>query len=204
MDTTKTTHKFSGAVISSLILEPIKYFFTNYAGQYGFTYSDDPKISTLEIGYVSDFNRITQGVNPRILIDRGDYSVTKGGLSDNMRKMTPYTQNGGLTQKESMVFCQGNAQLYINARNLGTVEALADLVSHLIVDTRPTICNLGFLEFGLPLQVSRPQLNTSEGDTETFTIAINIPWVREDTWKTWNDSVKIKGILREIVTGLPS
>lgn len=188
------------AEISTLVVEPLRYFFSNYTDQYNLIYSDDEKERTIDIGYINDFAKTTRAVKPRILIDRGSVQVQKSGLSDNMSSQKTFGETGGLVDRQSLVFYAGSATVIITARNQGVCELITDLTSHFLIETRGYIAGtLGFKEFGMPMMISSPIVDGEDGDTESFTCTISLPYVREERWRSFTDGVKFKSLIRDLI-----
>lgn len=194
--------KFSNLLIVPLIVAPLRYYFSNYTGKTNLIWSDNPEVSTLEIGDTFDYHKIPLGIKPRILVDRGPYSITKVGLTDNLAEGSPFRLTDGLKNNVNMLIYSGNATITIEARTKGTCELLADMTSHFIAWTRPFLCDTqGFKEFGLGMGVSScvPAAEETPGDPK-FQIQITLPWIKEDHWVTKDDSVALKAVLAQFVT----
>ena len=184
-------HSFSPLTVSRLILEPIRYFFSNYSKDYDLVWDEDEKKRTIEIDFSNKFNEVSIQKSPRIIVSRGDYSIQKTSLTDNMATSSlPDTK--GLDNRVNLVFITGQAQIIIEARNQGTCDLIADMVSHLIVWSRPLICDTqGFKEFGLPMQVSDSAVDKE--DREKFRVTISVPFMMEERWTVNQDALKLKG-----------
>jgi hypothetical protein len=185
-------------LISALIQEPLKFFFSNYTEGSAMVWNEDEKLRTVEIGDFHDFHKITFQERPRILVNRGSYLVQKSGLSDNLAEAKSMFESKGLIDRINFVLYSGTASIAIEARNKGTCELLADMVSHFILWSRPYICDTqGFKEFGLNMQVS-PCEPTNDQDDTTFQIQITLPYMKEEAWKVFNDGIAIKGFIGRI------
>lgn len=191
---------FSPLTIGTLIVEPLRFFFSQYTIQSKFVWNEDEKLRTVEISAINDLNRIALNERPRILVDRGDYQVVKTGLTDNLYQGKSFSETKGLDDRSNLVFYQGNITILIEAINEGSCEVLADMATHFIVWSRPFICSSqGFKEFGLPMSVSSAKLDSgSEGGTPKFQISVNCPYMREESWKVNNDSIKIKDFISNL------
>ena len=182
---------FSPITVSRLIIEPLRYFFKYRAAGYELVWDADEKIRTIEIDHANNFNNVAIQKNPRIIISRGDYNVNKTGLTDNMVSSDLPTSHG-LDNRVNMVFITGQATITIEARNQGTCELIADMVSHFIVWSRPLLCDTqGFKEFGLPMTVS--DCNVDQEDREKFRVSISIPFLMEERWTVNQDALGLKG-----------
>ena len=188
---------FNPLLVSALIVNPLRYFFANYASNVELQWDIDPKKSQIEIGTVNDFNTVPLEQKPRVLIDRGNYQIGKTGLTDNMMSEPGIKQSLGLMHRTNMVFIQGMMVITIEANNEGTCELLTDMVSSFIVWSRPILCDSqGFKEFGLPMSVSQPQV--VQEDKEKFSVQISFPYSKEDNWTVNQDAIKIKNIFQTV------
>jgi len=192
--------QFSNGLISPLIVEPLRYYFSRYPQGSNLYWDHDEKHRTMEIGEMFDFNKVPIQEKPRVLVARGGYSVGKVGLTDNLAQQSSFSDTKGIKDVSNMVFYQGNATVYVEARNLGTCELLADMVSHFIVWTRPILCDSqGWKEFGLPLGVSDAQMVQDEDPgVVKFQIQLNVPWIKEEHWRLRNDGPALKAILQQV------
>lgn len=190
--------KFSPLTIHFAILEPLRYLFSKVPPEH-LRYCEDVKETKIVIDSVNNHHsdNETQG-KPRILLNRGSFSVSKTGLTDNLAEATPIGETKGLKDAVNMVFVNGQSILTIEATEEGTVELLADMVRTFIVWSRPHICNtFRFKEFGLPLHVSEPQ-QLSE-DVEKFKVDVSVPWSVEDLWTLKDDAIQLKSYFTNIV-----
>jgi hypothetical protein len=189
--------KFSPAMVTTIIMEPLKYFFANYAKSSGLFWDPDDKLRTLEISSVNDFNRIRIGAIPRILVTRGTFNIQKTGLSDNLSHSESVSTLRGSSDRYNKVFINGTAAIIIEARNEGTCELIADMVSHFIVWTRPLLCDsMGFKDFGLPMQVSEPEVDKE--DIEKFKVTIQFPYTVEEDWRVNQEALQLKGFFIDL------
>jgi len=192
--------QFSNLLIVPLITEPLKYYFSTYTKSSNLYWDPDEKKCTIEIGDTFDYEKIPLGENPRVLVDRGPYSITKVGLTDNMAEGRSMRDTNGLKDNINMLMYSGSATITIEARKKGTCELLADMVSHFVAWTRPFICDTqGFKEFGLGMGISScvPGSESTPGDPK-FQIIIQLPWIKEEHWRTRDDSVALKSVLLNI------
>ena len=192
--------QFSNLLISPLIIAPLRYYFSTYTDSTNLVWNEDEKKATLEIGDTFDYNKIAFGVKPRILVDRGSYQISKVGLSDNLAEAKTLSETQGLKDRTSMLLYQGTAQITVEARSKGTCELLADMASHFVAWTRPELCDSqGWKEFGLPMVVSPcTPASGEEADNPKFQITIQLPWMREEHWRTRNDGITLKAVLQTI------
>lgn len=177
--------------IGQLILEPIKYFFKNYAPAAHLSWDPDPKKSKIDISLVNDANKENIDHDMQILVDRGTIQVSKTGLSDNMAIQETAELTKGLNQRTNFLIYSGQAQIIIKARTEGNAEILADIVMHVLQWSRPHICDtLGFKDFALPMTISNTELTKT--DVEVFQISISVPYVLEELWESSNDALKLR------------
>lgn len=190
--------RFTPLSVHYAVLEPLRYLFS-FVPPEDLRYHEDPKQTKIIIGSVNDKHTDTeyQG-KPRILLNRGSYRIRKSGLTDNLAEAKPSSVSKGSIQSKHMVHVEGMCAITIEASTEGVAELLADMVQHFIVWSKPYICNVfGFNEFGLPLSVSEPQMDTE--DTEKFKIVISVPYRREDSWMVNEDAIKLKGFMTQLV-----
>jgi hypothetical protein len=181
---------FSPLLVSKLVILPLRYFFSNYAKAYDLVWDEDEKIRTIEVGHMNDYHQIAIQKNPRVLISRGDYQINKVGITDNLAEALP-SQLHGSDDRVNMVLISGNAQIIIEARQQGTCEILADMVSHFITWSRPFLCDTqGFKEFGLPMVVS--DCTPDQEDKEKFKVVISIPFMMEEKWTVRQEALSLK------------
>lgn len=184
---------FSPLLVSKLIIVPLRYFFSTYTKEYELVWNEDEKKRSIEIGHMSDFNQVAVQKFPRIIVGRGDYQILKTGLTDNLaeRYIPPGKLSNNADDRINMVFIQGNAQIIIEARNQGTCELIADMVSHFIIWSRPLLCDTqGFKEFGLPMVVS--DCTPDKEDVDKFKVIISFPYMMEEEWTVRQDSLGLK------------
>lgn len=189
--------RFSPLSIHYAALEPLRYLFS-FVPPEDLRYHEDPKQTKIIIGSVNDTHSESeyQG-KPRILLNRGQYSVGKMGLTDNMVEGEAFPESRGKISRRNTTMIQGYCSLTIEASTEGVCELLADMVQHFIVWSRPHICStFRFKEFGLPLQVSEAQMDTE--DTEKFKIMISVPYQVEDSWKLDEDALKLHGFITRL------
>lgn len=193
--------KFSPVLLSNLIIVPLRYFFSEYYANTGFRWDEDEKLRTVEVGRYYDFHKLKISDIPRVLVNRGTYKISKTSLTDNMLFAPTSRDSAGAPNRQNLLFIDGTATITIEARNLGTCEILADIVSHFITWTRPLICDTqGFKEFGLDCMVTEPQL--SREDSEKFVIQISVPYFMEEEWQILFDGIKLKNIISTVTPNL--
>jgi hypothetical protein len=183
--------RFSPLLVSSLIIEPLRYFFENYAKESGLVWDEDEKIRTIEIDSENNYNTISTETNPRILINRGSFRIGKTGISDNLAESNGIYANKGQSNRTNLVFITGQARITIEAAKEGTCELIADMVSHFLIWSVPFLCSSqNFKEFGIPMEVSECQ--PDKENVEKFKIVISIPYMMEEDWVVRQDSMKLK------------
>lgn len=188
---------FSPAYLSALIVKPLRYFYENHA-PVDLRWSEDVKISQIEIDTINNYNKEGIELKPRILVSRGQYSVEPVGLTDNLAQGKGIYASQGTRNNTNMLLIKGVGQILVEARNEGTCEKVVDLTQHFIAWAGPMIAEAhGFKMSFLPLNVS-PCMPGKE-DTEMFTCTINLPWVKEEHWKVVSgDDIKLKDFLLTI------
>jgi hypothetical protein len=176
------------------MVEPLKFFFKQFPQEEGALFWDpDEKKTTIEIGTVNDFNKVPLQIKPRILVNRGNYTISKSGLTDNMTQAPGIKSVFGASERKNMVWVNGVAQIIIESTQEGTCELITDMVTHFIAGTRPFICNdMGFKEFGLDMGVSSCEVDRE--DTEKFKVVLNVPYSYEDHWMVRFDAIKFKAM----------
>lgn len=192
--------QFYNGVVAPSIIAPLRYYFARYSQGTNLYWDEDEKKRTMEIAEAFDFNKVPLQEKPRVLVTRGSYMMTKVGLTDNLAEAKPFSETKGLQDFTNMIIYSGNALITVEARNKGTCELLADMVSHFIAWTRPILCDSqGWKEFGMPMAISDCSPVTDEDpDVVKFQIQIQIPWAKEEHWRVRNDGVAIKSILNQI------
>jgi hypothetical protein len=105
-------------------------------------------------------------------------------------------QTMGLHDIENFILYSGQAEIIIEATQLGSCEIITDMVQHFLLWTRPYLCSTqGFKDFASPMTVSNCDLDGSSEGKEKFRVTITIPWMREERWSVKNDSIKIKNFI---------
>jgi len=197
--------QFSPLVLESLLVTSLRYYFSTNTEQFKLVWNEDEKKRSMDIGAVLDFSKIPLQEKPRILIDRGGYQVSKSSISNSMMSQKTFGETGGLIDKQNFYFVQGQATMYIEARQKGAAETLTELATRFIGWSSPLLCSaLGFKELGLPMSVSPCQLTNPEQETEIFSTQVSLPWMKEDTWRIHTDGIKFKSFVLQLVAdGLP-
>src|SRR6266581_4410506 len=131
---------FSPAYISALIVRPIRFFF-EFHSPLDVRWSEDPKVSSIEVDTINNFNKIAIQAKPRVLVSRGSYSIRPVGLTDNLAETKGIKELKGATDRINMVLIEGMAQVMVEARNEGTCEKVVDLLEHFLAWTGPMIAN---------------------------------------------------------------
>lgn len=189
--------KITPIQVGRLILEPIRYFFSNRNPEGDMWWDPDPKKTKIDISMVNDATKELPDHGMQILVDRGSFTVNKTGLSDNMMDGKPMSETQGLMSRRNLLFAEGQASIIIKARAEGTAEILTDMVFHVLQWSRPHIADvLGFKDFGLPMQVSSPR--PVKPDVECFEVQITVPYMIEDVWQTNNDALKLRDLFLNI------
>jgi hypothetical protein len=185
--------RFSPLQLYASLREPLIYFFSNYAPA-NIVYSEDETKTELLITSRDNYYEIKDQVKPRILIDRGGFSMNYMGLNNSMATSNGPWLDYGLSNNTNIIQIEGRSQYLIEARNSGTCELLADIVSHFLMWSSALLCtSLGFKKFATPLIVSAC-VPTKE-DTGLFQVTIDVPWVTEELWTTSQTGVKLKNFL---------
>ena len=188
--------RFSPLLLTNLIVKPLRYFFSYYAGE-NLKYDSDEKVSRIEIGSVNDFNKIPLQIKPRILVNRGGFTYTHVGLTDNLLSAKASTDTKGLVDRSNMMLVQGQAMVIIESKNEGSVELLTDMATHFLVWSAPYICNTqGFKSFATPLGVGAPEV--ADEDREKFQVQITVPYLMEETWNINSDALKLNDFYFEL------
>lgn len=196
----KANMRFSPNFVEALLVKPLRYFFSNYAGA-DLKYDEDEKVSKIDISSVSDLNKEAVQKKPRIIVDRGAFQISGIGLTDNMAEASSPFTTKGLTDQKNMVLINGQAKIIVEARNRGTCELVTDMVTHFYVWSKPYICNSqGIKNFALPMTVS--ECVQDKEDTEIFQVSIITPYVMEEMWKVNDDALKLKNLYSTITTAM--
>src|ERR1700758_967270 len=175
---------FSIGAVAQAIMVPLRYYFSTYSNSANLVWNADEKLGTMDIFESTDLNRVPLGEKPRVVVSRGGFTVTGTGLTDNLAAGVSFGAQKGRRQDTNLVMYQGQASILIEARNKGTCELLADMVTHFIGWTQPLLCDTqGWKKFGLPLGVSDCNIAPNEDPNVTkFQVEINCPWIKEERW----------------------
>lgn len=191
-------YAFSPLVLYSLIRDPLVYYFSNYEPG-NIHYDTDETKSDLLITSVDNYTEDKIQTKPRLLIDRGSFQISSFGIGAGMAEANGPYNNFGSTDTVYRYSIDGQAQITVEARNLGTVELLTDIVSKFIAWSSPILClTQGFKKFGMPLNVSPPGRGAE--DTEIFQVLITLPWSTEALFHTYFDAVKLKAFYMSMGT----
>jgi len=186
---------FSPSYLSSLIVQPLRYFFSNYATS-DLQWNSDPTLSMIEIDTINNFNKEAIQAKPRILISRGGYTIQPTGLSDNMAEASS-SRDIGMKSEKRFLMVQGQAQILVEATNEGTCEKIVELAENFLSWSAPTIASVqGFKQFGLPLSIS-PCTPTTD-DVEIFQCSLGLPWRKETHHMINEDGLNFKSFLLTI------
>ena len=189
---------FSPIILPSLIIEPLRYFFSTYGAPNKLVWDVDEKKRTVDIGHLNDYFKIALEERPRILVDRGGFRISGVGITDSMAEQKTMAETRGLKDRVSMAMYSGVATVLIEARNMGTCEQLSDMTCHFLNMVRPKILDVQkFKDFGRDMTVSSCQ-PTEKENTEKFQIQIQIPWTKEEHWRTRDDGIAVKDILMKV------
>lgn len=184
---------FSPIDLSSLILDPLKYYFSTNTSFSSFYWNPDEKQRTIELDYINNQHKITYNERPRVLVDRGPYQVGKTGITDNLAVGQTAGQTLGLKNLTNFIMYSGQATILIEATQQGSCEVITDMVQHFLLWSKPYLCQTqAFKEFGYPMTVSSCELDAGTEGKEKFKSTITVPWTREEMWNVRDDSIKIK------------
>lgn len=184
--------QFSPMQVTYSIVQPLRYFFSN-ATDSGLKWDKDPTLTQIDIGSINDLNKERLGLLPRILVDRGGFTVNEGLLSENMSEGAAPKETFGLANKIDHALISGQARIVIQAREEGAVEYITDMVRSFLSWTRHIIArNYGFKQFAAPMSVS-PCVLVGE-ETEGFQVVIGVPYTAEERWAINQVEIKLKGI----------
>lgn len=191
-NTTVPVQYFSPLYLSSLIVNPLRYYFGGFTSPDP-VWSDDPTASTIEIDTINNFNKISIQYKPRILVSRGAYSINSIGLSDALAEGTS-SRDPGDTVSTKFLLVSGQAQILIEAANEGTCERITELVETFLTRAIPLLCDTqGFKQFALPLSISPCTPNRE--DVEIFQCSLGVPWAKEVQFKVGEQALQLKSFL---------
>lgn len=196
---TPTPATFSPALIEMLILHPLQWFFSEYGQNHSLKWDPDPKKTQIQIIAQDDDNLIESEFKARIVVSRGGFAAENFSLGGGLAEKDPLDQTGGLNISKQFILYKGEPVITIESRNKGVCEMIADIVTHLIVWSRPLICDIqGFKEFGLPISVS-PSSKGEKEDVDKFRCQISFPYIKEELWQNSQIGMKLKGVLQNFV-----
>jgi hypothetical protein len=192
-------HKFSPLEHYYYLRNPLIYFFTNYppGRNNNLRYDTDETKSQLLITSIDNYYEIKANEKPRVLIDRGAYATQTLGIDNSMLNSAGPYENLGNNDASYMILYTGTSSIKIQARNQGTCDLLADIVSHFYLWTAPLLAGSnGYKTFGQPgISVSSlmPTDTSQAGDgPTTFEVVISIPWSKEELYVYSQDGVIMK------------
>lgn len=184
--------QFSPLQLEYSILEPLRYFFTHYAGD-DLKYSEDIRQTKIIIRAINDVNIEDNNHIPRITIDRGGYTISRQWLAESMAVKDPLHVTKGLAKEQRHAMVEGQASIYIESRQQGTCERITESISLFLSWTGDQICRTyGYKKFGDRIMVS--PCSTSKVDTDTFVTQIALPYQAEMLWQYSDAAVKIKEV----------
>ena len=184
--------KFSPGYVATLIVSPLRFLYSRYATP-DLVWKDDPKLSTIEIDTINNFNKIAIQAKPRILISRGEYTIQPSGLTDNMAEGSS-SRDPGMRIERKLLLVSGVAQVLVEAVNEGTCEKIVEITENFLGMSGPMIMNYhGFKRFAMPMSVSA--CTPSREDSEIFQCTINVPWMKEMSFQTMEDGIEFKQFL---------
>jgi len=190
---------FSPLLLYYLIRQPLVYFFSNYSPA-SIKFDEDETKTDLLITSKDNYYEIKDQVKPRILIDRGAYSIEPMGLDNSSYQSGGPYANKGSDNGTYIQQISGTSFILIESRNSGTCELLTDIVTHFLSWSGPLLCvSQGFKKFGVPLQVS--SCSPAKEDTGLFQVTISIPWITEELWVYSEAGVKLKAFFATLQTG---
>ncbi len=184
---------------------PLVYFFTTYqpAKSINLTYNPVETESQLLITSIDNYYEVKINEKPRILIDRGPFKYDTRAIDNSMYSSSGPFPNLGRNDSTKSYLISGTSNVKIQARNQGTCDALADMVSHFYMWTAPLLASTyGYLRFGQPgIEVSSLEASdTSQvGDSTTlFEVNISLPWQKEEMYDFSQAGVKLKSCFQTV------
>lgn len=189
------TVKFSPLLVNKIVLEVLRYFFSN-TPMPDLRWDQDPKLSKIFIGTVNDITNPDDQVQkqPRILFSRGPYVIQKTSLTGDLAEAVPSADSYGLRDSKHMNLVSGQITIIIEAYEEGTCELLADMVSTFFTWSSDHICNMyRFKQFGYPMGIQECTLDKE--NREKFKIVLNTSYMTETCWQLKEDAIKLKGLL---------
>lgn len=189
-----TSTKFSPLIIHRVVLDSLRYFFSNVSRE-ELRWSSDPKETGILIDTVN--NILVKGEaaqkKPRILFSRGPYTIQKTSLTGDLAEGKYAHQTFGRHHSKHMNIVNGSFTIIIEAYHEGTAELLADMVATFLTWSSDHVCNMfRFKQFGYPMQVQECTLD--EENKEKFKIVIGSGYTTETCWTLDEDAIKLKGL----------
>lgn len=195
--------KFSPLVVHRVILDSLRYFFSNVPRE-ELRWDADPKVSGVLIDTINSTLVKQEEVQkkPRILFARGPYTIQKTSMTGDLAEGQESSFTGGSQYSKHMNIISGGFTIIIEAYHEGTAELLADMVATFLTWSSDHICNMfRFKQFGYPMQVGDCTLD--EENKEKFKIVIGSGYTTETCWVLNEDAIKLKG-LTFALTRLPN
>lgn len=189
---------FSIGYVAPAIILPLRYYFSTYTNGANLLWTEDDNTRTIDIEESYDFNKTSIQEKPRIVVTRGSFGVQKTGITENLAEARPIAQVGGIGEATNFIMYQGMAQILIEARQKGTCELIADMVTHFILWTKPILCQTqGWKEFGYPLSVGDCiGVQDEDPNLTKFQVQLQVPWQKEEMWYVRNDGPALRKILQ--------
>lgn len=180
--------------VPKAFLEPLQYFFKVYASD-DLKYDADGTKTKIEIGTVNDFHKTEIEHLPRILVDRGPITFHGRHLDEDLLDKKGPFDTKGLEDRKSHSYIQGQITIMIEARNEGTCEVLASMVSEFVYRTAHLIAReYGFSSLARPFTLGSCA-PFEDGEKQTsFRVVAQIPYTAESAWKIFNSGIKIKDV----------
>lgn len=190
--------RFSALTLKRLLVSSLREFFASEGVPEQFRYSSELNESKIEISSINDFHKINLQVKPRIMLDRGVYTVSSSGLNDGLYESQGHMNNLGATNRTNTSFITGNSSFVIDSRQEGTCELLTDIIAHFLVWSRPFVCNaLGLRSFGNPISIS--PCSPMREETEIFRCAVSFQYIADEYWINTRDSVILKDVFQKVI-----
>lgn len=185
---------FSPLRVSRAIIEPLRHFFRSYAPAY-LKYAKDPTTTKIEIGTVNDFHKVAIESLPRILVDRGPYSIHGRLLDEDLAQGLSPAETLGARKDSKHSFVQGQMSIMIEAAQEGECEVIADMVTSYLTWTCHGIAReYGLKSIARPMQVgSCAPFENGERPT-SFRVVISVPYEAEMGSIVSTDGIKIKSV----------
>lgn len=192
VDTTST--KFSPLIVHRVVLDSLRYFFSNVSRE-ELRWSPDPKQTGILIDTVNSvlIKDDAAQKRPRILFSRGPYTIQKTSLTGDLAEGQYAHITKGRHYSKHMNIISGNFTIIVEAYQEGTAELLADMVATFLTWSSDHICNMfRFKQFGYPMQIQDCSLD--EENKEKFKIVIGSGYTTETCWLLDEDAIKLKGL----------